>query len=138
MDISLAIKSGYYENLSYGLNIPVYDAFAVPSDATYPYVIIASIQPIEELNSKCKSWDVAVTLDIVTGFTSPKGMKQAFEISGLIEEIINPASRVQIDLSPYGYQIGQTRSNSVPNQFWTNNYWIYRSIKTFSHKIWPI
>jgi hypothetical protein len=138
MDISLAIKSGYFEALSYGLNIPVYDAFAIPVGVSYPYVIIASIQPIEELDSKCKSWDVTVTLDIVTGFTSPKGMKQAYEISGLIEDIINPASRVQIDLSPYGYQIGQTRSNSVPNQFRTDNYWIYRSIKTFSHKVWPI
>jgi hypothetical protein len=136
MDISLAIKSGYYEALSYGLNIPVYDAFAIPATVSYPYVIIAQIDVAEEVNSKCKSYDATVTLDIVTGFPNATGMTEAFQLSGLIEEIINPASRIAIPLQDY--EIGQTRSTSQPIQLRTNNWWIYRVIKVYSHKLWPI
>ena len=137
MDISLAIKSGYFSNLSPAIGVPVYDAFAVPENASYPYVIISNIDVQEELDSKCKSFDATVTLDIVTGFSSPTGMNRAWEIAEDIEDIINPSSRTPIDLSANGYEIGQTRSSSVNNQFGTDNYWIYRCIKTYSHKIWP-
>ena len=136
MDISLAIKTGYFEALSYGLNIPVYDAFAIPANAVYPYVIIASIEVNEEIDSKCKSFNATVTLDIVTGSASPTGMNQAYTISGAIEDIINPASRIPIPLTDY--EIGQTRSSSQDNQIRTNNWWIYRVIKVYSHLIWPV
>lgn len=138
MDISLALKNGYFQALNPEIGIPIYDAFSIPMDAVYPYVIIASINTSEELDSKCKSFDVSVTLDIVTGFTSPIGMNQAWEISEAIEEIINPPSRQQIDIEAYGWQIGQTRSSSTPNQLRTGSYWIYRCIKTYSHLVWPI
>lgn len=137
MDISLALKNGYFQALSPEIGIPIYDAFSIPMAVTYPYVIIASIDPTEELNSKCKSFDVSVTLDIVTGFASPTGMDAAWNISEAIENIINPASRQDLDIEEYGWQIGQTRSSSVPNQLRTGNYWIYRCIKTFQHKAWP-
>ena len=138
MDISLALKTGYFQALNPEIGIPIYDAFSVPVSATYPYVIIASIDPVEELDSKCKSFDVSVTLDIVTGFSSPTGMNAAWNISEEIENIVNPPSRQPINLEPYGWEIGQTRSSSVPIQLRTGNYWIYRCIKTFVHKIWPI
>lgn len=137
MDISLAIKTGYVQALNPEIGIPIYDAFSVPESAVYPYVIIADISPFEETDSKCKSFDVTVTLDIVTGFSSPTGMNQAFNISEEIENIINPNNRNQIDLTSMGWQIGQTRSASQPIQLKTNNYWIYRNIKTFTHKVWP-
>lgn len=138
MDISLAIKTGYFQALSPEIGIPVYDAFAIPENAIYPYVIIADISPSEEIDSKCKSFDVTVTIDIVTGFLSPTGSNQAFNISEDIENIINPSNRQQIDISSMGWQIGQTRSSSQPLQLRTGSYWIYRCIKTFSHKVWPI
>lgn len=138
MDISLALKTGYFQALNPEIGIPIYDAFAVPSNAVYPYVIIASISPSEIINAKCKSWNATVTLDVVTGFNAPTGMNQAFEISEDIENIINPPSRTPIDLISYGYQIGQTRSGSQPNQLKTGTYWIYRNIITFSHIIWSV
>lgn len=138
MDISLALQSGYLQALNPEIGIPIYNAFAVPENATYPYVIIASIQPSEELDSKCKSFDVTVTLDIVTGFTSPTGSTQAFNISEDIENIINPSNRQQIDITSMGWEIGQTRSSSTPIQLRSGNYWIYRVIKTFTHKVWPV
>lgn len=138
MDISLAIKSGYFQALSPSIGIPVYDAFAVPPGAVYPYVVISEISPVEIVNSKCKSYNVTVTLDVVTGFSSPVGMNQAFEISEDIENIINPPNRQYIDLTSNGYQIGQTRVSAIPNQFRSNNYWIYRNIKTYSHIIFVV
>lgn len=138
MYVSLAIKSGYFQALSPAIGIPVYDAFSVPAGATYPYVIISEIRPDEIVTAKCKSYDVRVTLDIVTGFSSPAGMNRAFEISEDIENIINPPSRQYIDLTSMGYQIGQTRVSDVPNQFRTDNYWIYRNIKTYTHKVFVV
>lgn len=138
MDISLALKTGYFQALNPEIGIPIYDAFSVPVSATYPYVIIAAIEPSEELDSKCKSFDVTVTLDIVTGFTSPTGMNAAFNISEDIEDIVNPNDRTQLDITSYGWQIGQTRSSSQPIQLKTGTYWVYRCIKTYTHKVWPI
>lgn len=138
MDISLALKTGYFQALNPEIGIPIYDAFSVPVSATYPYVIIASIEPSEELDSKCKSFDVTVTLDIVTGFTSPTGMNAAFNISKDIEDIVNPNDRTQLDVTAYGWQIGQTRSSSTTNQLFSGTHHIYRCIKTYTHKVWPI
>ena len=137
MDISLALQSGYFQALTPEIGIPIYNAFAVPESAVYPYVIIASIDPSEELDSKCKSFDVTVTLDIVTGFVSPTGSTQAYNISEDIENIINPSNRSQIDITSMGWEIGQTRSSSTPNQFYSGTHYVYRVIKTFQHKIWP-
>lgn len=138
MDISLALKTGYFQALNPEIGIPIYDAFSVPASAVYPYVIIALIAPTEIVNAKCKSWNAAVTLDVVTGFTSPTGMNAAWNISEDIENIINPPNRNPIDLTSYGYQIGQTRSSSNPVQLKTGTYWIYRNLITFSHIIWSV
>lgn len=138
MDLSLALKTAYFQSLSPAIGVSVYDAFSVPASASYPYVIIASIDVNEIVNSGCKSYNATVTLDIVTGFSSPTGMNSAYIIGGDIESIINPMPRVNLDLSSYGYQIGQTRSNSVPLQLRTDNFYIYRNIRTYSHIIWSI
>jgi hypothetical protein len=138
MDLSLALKTAYFQALDPEIAVKVYDAFSVPERATYPYVIIASIDVNEIVNSGCKSYNATVTLDIVTGFSSPTGMNSAYIIGGNIESIINPMSRVNLDLSSYGYQIGQTRSNSAPLQLRTDNFYIYRNIRTYNHIIWSI
>jgi len=137
MDLSLALKIAYFQALSPEIGISVYDAFAIPENVKYPYVIISSIDVSEDLNSGCKSWRADVTLDIVTGFNSPTGMNRAWEIAGLIEDIINPDSRANLDLESNGYQVGQTRfTSSIPNQLRTDNYWIYRNIRSYNHIIW--
>jgi len=136
MDLSLALKTAYFQALSPEIGVSVYDAFAIPESVSYPYVIISSVDVTEDVNSGCKSWNATVTLDVVTGFGNPTGMNSAWEIGGLIEAIINPNSRASIDLSSGGYKCIQTRlSGSTAIQLRSDNYWIYRNIRSYSHLI---
>lgn len=137
MDLSLALKTAYFQALDPEIGVSVYDAFSIPERVSYPYVIISSIDVNEIVNSGCKSYQATVTLDIVTGFSSPTGMNTAWIIGENIESIINPNSRINLDLSANGYQMGQTRlTGSTAIQLRTDNYYIYRNIRTYSHIIW--
>lgn len=139
MDISQAIKTGYFQALSPEIGIPVYDAFSVPESASYPYVIIASIVPSEKLPNGCLIYNCVVTLDVVTGFSSPKGMNEAWNISEDIRNIVRPRNGANLDLSSYGWNIGETRGlPDNPVQLRTGNYWIYRNILVFSHIVYPV
>jgi hypothetical protein len=80
MDLSKALKAGYFQALYPEIGVPIYDAFSIPEMAGYPYVIISSITTSEITNTTCKKFNADVTLDIVTGFTRPTGMDQAFDI----------------------------------------------------------
>ena len=134
MDLSLAIKTAYFQVLNGNIGCPVYDAFSIPPTVTYPYVIIASIDVREIFEAGCKMWRADVLLDVVTGFSSQTGMNAAWNIGGLIEDIINPASRANIDLTSDGYTCIMTRlAGSLPDSYRTNNYWIYRNLRTYSH-----
>lgn len=136
MGVDLAIKKAYFKALNNKLGgVPIYDAFAIPETVQYPYVIISQIDVREDLAASCKTWRCDVTLDVVTGFSSPTGMGKAYEIGDKIEKIINPNNRKAIDVE--GYKIGQTRlTGSTGLQLMTNNYWIYRNIRVYSHVIW--
>ncbi len=50
MDLSKALKSGYYQALYPEIGVPVYDAFSIPENAAYPYVIISNITTNEIQN----------------------------------------------------------------------------------------
>lgn len=139
MDISLAIKTGYFQALNPEIGVPIYDAFSVPESAVYPYVIIASIIPSEKLPNGCLIYDCIVTLDVVTGFSSATGMNQAWNISEIIRNIIRPINGSDLDLSDYGWVIGETRGlpdNPLPLR--SDNWWIYRNLLTFSHIVYPL
>lgn len=139
MDVSLAIKSGYYQALVPEILVPVYDAFSIPANATYPYVIIASIEVSERLPNGCEIYNVVATLDVVTGFSSPTGMNEAWNISEDIKSIVRPSDGSDLDLSSYGWVIGETRLlGSNPVQLRTDNYFIYRNVLQFSHIIYPM
>ena len=134
MDLSLAIKTAYFQALNGNIGCPVYDAFSIPPTVTYPYVIIASIDVREIFEAGCKMWRADVLLDVVTGFSSPTGMNAAWNIADLIEAEINPDSRDNIDLTSSGYTCIMTRLASSTNvQLRTENYWIYRTLRTYSH-----
>lgn len=139
MDISLAIKTGYFQALSPEIGIPIYDAYAVPLSAIYPYVIISDISVQERIPNGCKLYNATVTLDIVTGFSSPTGMNSAWNISEDITDIVNPMSFADLNIESNGWEIGETRlSGSNPVQLRSDNYWIYRNVLTFSHIVFPI
>lgn len=138
MDISLAIKTGYFQALNPEIGVSIYDAFAVPESATYPYVIISEISVQERIPNGCKIYNATVTLDVVTGFSSPTGMNQAWNITEDIVEIVNPMNLQDLDIEGNGWVIGETRLvGSNPIQLKTNNYWIYRNILVFSHIVYP-
>lgn len=139
MDISLAIKTGYFQALNPEIGVSIYDAFSVPESATYPYVIISDISVQERIPNGCKIYNATVTLDVVTGFNSPTGMNEAWNISEDITSIVNPMNFQDLDIEGNGWVIGETRLvGSNPIQLRTNNYWIYRSLLTFSHIVYPI
>jgi hypothetical protein len=139
MDISLALKTGYFQALTHEIGIPIYDAFAIPATAVYPYVIISNISVSERIPNGCKIYNATVTLDIVTGFSSPTGMSSAWNISELITDIINPMNLQDLDIEGNGWVIGETRlSGSNPIQLRTGNYWIYRNLLVFNHIVYSI
>lgn len=138
MDISLAIKTGYFQALNPEIGVSIYDAFSVPESATYPYVIISEISVQERIPNGCKIYNATVTLDVVTGFSSPTGMNQAWNITEDIVSIVNPMNFQDLDIEGNGWVIGETRLvGSNPIQLKTNNYWIYRNILVFSHIAYP-
>ena len=138
MDLSKALKSGYYQALYPEIGVPIYDAFSIPENAAYPYVIISDITTNEIQNADCKKFNAEVTLDIVTGFTRPTGMDQALDIAEDIDDIINPMDMDDINITAYGWRVGETRLNSSNGvQLRTGEYWIYRNIRTYFHIVVP-
>lgn len=139
MDISLALKTGYFQALNPEIGIPIYDAFSVPVSATYPYVIISEISVQERIPNGCKIYNATVTLDVVTGFTSPTGMNAAWSISEDITDIVNPMDLADLVVDGYGWSIGETRLiGSNPVQLKTGTFWIYRNVLVFSHIVYPV
>jgi len=135
MTIETAIGNAYFKALSPEIGYPVYRAFAVPESASFPYVIISTIDVNQVIPSGCKKWRVSVTLDIVTGFASPTGNTQANTIANLIENIINPDSMLDISIE-LPYTIGDTRNTlSKPLENKSDNYWIYRNLRTYQHTV---
>lgn len=139
MDISLALKTGYFQALNPEIGVPIYDAFSVPESAVYPYVIIAEIAVSERIPNGCKIYNATVTLDVVTGFNSPTGMNTAWNISEYITNIINPMNLQDLDIEGNGWVIGETRLvGSNPIQLRSNTFYIYRNLLTFSHIVYPV
>ena len=135
MTVEQAVGNAYFQALSPEIGFPIYKAFAVPESASYPYVIITQIDANQIIVSTCKKWRVNVTLDIVTGFASPTGNAQANTIANLIENIINPYSAIDISIA-LPFTIGDTRNTLSRNlESRTDNYYIYRNIRTYQHTV---
>lgn len=134
MELSLAVRTGYYQALSGVISAPVYDSFAVPEQPGYPYVIISSQTSTQRLIKRCKVYDVSITLDIVTGSTDQIGMAQAEGIAEEIEDIVNPDTFVDLDITANGYAIGDTYRASDGQLTDRNDmYYVYRKILTYNH-----
>lgn len=139
MELSKAVKTGYFSALSGNISAPVYDAFAIPEQAQYPYVIISSQTSVQRTVKRCKVYDLSVNLDIVTGSQDTIGMSQAEDIAEEIENIVNPDTFEDIDITTNGYRIADTRRLSDGQLTGKNDlYYIYRKIITYSHLIHKI
>lgn len=141
MELSKAIRTAYYTALDgnvlfNALPVPVYDAFAIPDGIPYPYILLSS-QTSNQLSIKrCKRYNSSILIDIVTGSTDPIGRSDAEDIAEQIENIINPDTFIDLDLSSYGFQLGNaTRDGDNDLSDKNNIYYIYRKLITYNHLI---
>lgn len=141
MELSKAIRTAYYTALNgqvlhNAIPVPVYDAFAVPDGIPYPYILLSS-QTSNQLSIKrCKRYNSSILIDIVTGSTDPIGRSDAEDIAEQIEDIINPDTYLDIDLSAYNYQLGNTFRDGDTDLTDKNGlYYIYRKLLTYSFLI---
>jgi len=138
MELSKAIRTAYFTalngNVIFNSNVvPVFDAYAIPDGVTYPYVLLSS-QTSNQLSIKrCKRYNASILIDIVTGSTDPIGRSDAEDIAEQIENIVNPDTFIDPDLSAYGYQLGNTTREGDNDLSDKNNiYYIYRKLLTYS------
>lgn len=135
MDLTEALQRGYFTALSV-LPYPVYTAYSVPEDAEYPYILISTISLGQRVVDRpCVIHEAFVTIDIVTGFLSPLGRSQALTISNSVETIINPDDGEPFPIPEPWVNTGSWLQNSGTLESKSNNYYIYRVIKTYRHLI---
>lgn len=136
MELSKAIRTGYYTALNGNISAPVYDVYAIPEGVKYPYVLLSSQTSIQGNLKRCKKYDATILLDIVTGSTDPIGREQSENIAEEIENIINPDSFADIDLSSNGYSIGNTTRGSDYDMGDKNGaYYVFRKLIRYEHLI---
>ena len=141
MELSRAIRTGYYQSLSgnitHNLNtVPIFDDFATAEGVDYPYIILSSQNNVQRFVKRCKHYDSTIVIDIVTGSNRPSGREDSENIAEQIEEIINPNGLDFINLEPYGYKIINTfkiADNNIVSKNSVN--YVYRKLLTYSHKI---
>lgn len=138
MNDSLAIRKGVFlaldENITLNSEIvAVYDAFEIPDGVSYPYILLSSQSSSQRVTKGRRPQDAEITIDIVTGFRSPEGREQSEDIADQINELINPDDRSNLDLSAYGYKMGDInirRSYDVTDK--NDIYYVYRKIVVYS------
>lgn len=141
MELSQAIRTGYYQVLNgnvlhNGNPVKIYDVFALPENTSYPYILL-STQTGSQRNLKTgKVYEATLLVDIVTGSLSPIGRKQSEQIAEQIENIINPDSNVDIDITAYGYSIGETvREEDTDLADKRSQYYILRKLMRYRHLV---
>lgn len=135
MELNKAIRIGYANALS-GISAPIYDAYAIPEQASYPYVLIGSQTNVQRVVKRNKTFDATVVIDIVTGSINTIGRGQSEDIAEEIESIITPDTFTDINIEVNGYKIGDTlkiNDNYITSK--NDVYYVYRKILTFKHII---
>lgn len=135
MDLTEALQTGYFTALQ-PLGYQVYSAYSVPEKVEYPFILIGTITSSQVgVDRPCVIHESFVTIDIVTGFLSPVGRAQALTISAQVENIINPDSGDPFQIPSPWTNTGTTLQNSGTLESKSNNYYIYRIVKTYRHLI---
>lgn len=136
MELNKAIRTGYFTALSGVISVPVYDAFAVPEQANYPYVLVSSQTNMQRIVKRNKVYDATVVIDIVTGSQNPKGKAESENIAEEIENIITPDTYIDLNIEANGYKIGDTIKINDNYLMQKNDvHYVVRKIITFKHII---
>lgn len=139
MELSEALRTGYFDNLQGVVSAPGYDAYALPEDAQYPYWLVSSQTELQREVTDGKVYDATVLIDIVTGSFDPIGRDQAEGIADEIEAIINPDNAADIDISMYGFIIGDTnREQGLDDWERRGSLYIFRKLLRYRHIIHKI
>lgn len=139
MELSKAIRTAYFTalngNVTFNSNVvPVFDAFAIPDGVTYPYILLSSQTSVQGNLKRCKRYNASILIDIVTGSADPIGRSDSEDIAEQVENIVNPDSFDDLNVSPYGYAIGNT-SRAGDSDLSDKNgiYYIFRKLITYDH-----
>lgn len=136
MELQEALRIGYFGSLVGNIGVPVYSEGSVPENATGNFVIIHSFLGDQRFTDRSKVFEVVQTVEVVTESQSPSGYGTANAIASLIEDIINPDDRIDIDITDSGYRIGNTFNIGTSNMFMkSDTKYIYRVIKRYRHLI---
>lgn len=139
MELSKAIRTGYYTalagNVTYSSKVvPFYDAYAIPEGVSYPYVLLSSQTSVQGRRKRCKKYDASILIDIVTGSMDPIGRDQAEDIAEQIEDIVNPDSGIDLDISGNGYQLADTtRSLDYDSSLKRGEIYVFRKLMRYEH-----
>ncbi len=145
MELSKAIRFGYYDALfgnvtSNSVPVPIFDVYAVPEDVDKPYILLSTQTSNQGNLKRCKRYTATILIDIVTGgLNSMAGRIQPEDIAEQIEDIINPDSFEDIDISAYGYAIGNTsRESDTDSSLQNGSEYIYRKLIRYEHIVTKI
>lgn len=136
MELSLAVRIGCFEATDGVISAPVFDAFALPENTTYPYLLISSQTSVQRNVDGCKVYDATTLFDIVTGSQDPIGREQSELIAAEVESIINPDDGYQINIERHGYRIANTvREQDFDSSARNGIFYIYRKLLRYRHLI---
>ncbi|AGO48019.1 hypothetical protein Phi18:2_gp52 [Cellulophaga phage phi18:2] len=142
MDVNLALRKGYFKELNGSISfnskaVKIYDTFANPNDEVeYPYIILSTIRSGQISVKRCYHFDASINIDIVTGSLNNIGREDSEIISDQIQNLLLNLNFTDLDLSDYGYTVGDTRlTNNLDMTSKSNAYYIFRKILTFNHLI---
>lgn len=129
MELSLAIRKGLFSALSGIISAPVFDAYALPENTPYPYVLLSSQTSVQRLVDTCRVYDATVLIDIVTGSADPIGRAQSEMIASEIEAIVNPDNNIDIYTEANGYRISYTnREQDFDSSARNGGFYIFRKL----------
>jgi hypothetical protein len=140
MELSEAIRIGYRAALATvqlnGLPVPVFGEGSIKENQQSPYIIITTFTGAQRIVDRCKVYECTQLIDIVTESQSPKGFGDALNIADQVENLINPVSFIDVDITANGYRIGNTFTLETRPMFTKSNIsYVYRVLKRFSHVV---
>lgn len=141
MDLNQAIKTAYFKALKGnilqdGEVVPVVDSFAIPTNLTYPYIVLNTISTKQISVKRCFIYDAFAQVDIVTGSINNIGTEKSNEISENVQKILIPLDFTDLDLNSYGFEIAKSELSSNLNiSDKSDNIYLFRKILTIQHLI---
>lgn len=138
MNKTTAVRTGYYTalngNILYNqVPVKIYDSYAKVEDTEDIYIILSTQTSSQRgVKQACKIYDDTIVVDIITKFPKPYGRSTSELLAEQVDTIISNG----IDLTPYGYQLGNTNLESdtdLENK--SGMQYVFRKVMRYKHLI---